>query len=51
MEEDEMGEACSTHGSDVKYLKKFWLENLKERDHAEDLGVDGRIILDWILGK
>jgi hypothetical protein len=22
---------------------KFWSENLKGRDHAEDLGVDGRI--------
>jgi hypothetical protein len=22
----------------------FWLGNLKERDHLEDLGVDGRII-------
>jgi hypothetical protein len=21
------------------------------RDNAEDLGVDGRIILEWILGK
>jgi len=31
--------------------KKFWSENLKGRDHAEDLGVDGRIILEWILGK
>jgi hypothetical protein len=29
----------------------FWLENLKGRDHSEDLGVDGRIILEWILGK
>jgi hypothetical protein len=28
----------------------FWLENLKERDHSEDLGVDGRIKLEWILG-
>jgi hypothetical protein len=29
----------------------FWLENLKGRDHLEDLCVDGRIILEWILGK
>jgi hypothetical protein len=24
---------------------KFWSENLKGRDHAEDLGVGGRIII------
>jgi hypothetical protein len=29
----------------------FWLENLKERDHSDELGIDGRIILEWILGK
>jgi hypothetical protein len=27
------------------------LENLKGRDHADDLGVDGKIILEWILWK
>jgi hypothetical protein len=27
------------------------LENLKLRDHSEDLGVVGKIILEWILGK
>jgi hypothetical protein len=27
------------------------MEHLKGRDHTEDLGVNGRIILDWILGK
>jgi hypothetical protein len=27
------------------------LENLKGRDHSKDLGVDGNIILEWILGQ
>jgi len=30
---------------------KFCSENLKGRDHLEDKGVDGRIILGWILSK
>jgi hypothetical protein len=29
--------------------KIFWSENLKERDHSEDLVVDGRILLEWIM--
>jgi len=29
----------------------FWWANLKERDHLGDPGVDGRIILRWILRK
>jgi len=29
----------------------FCLENLKGRDNFKDLGVDGKIILDWILEK
>jgi len=27
----------------------FWLENLNERDHVEDLGVEGIIILKLTL--
>jgi hypothetical protein len=30
---------------------KFWSENLKGRGHAEDLDVNGRIILELILGE
>jgi hypothetical protein len=36
-----MGEMRNTY--------KYWPENLKERDQSEDLEVDGRIILEWIL--
>ena len=27
----------------------FWWGNLKERNHSENLGVDGRIILKWVF--
>jgi hypothetical protein len=30
---------------------KFLSENLKGRDHVEDLGIHGNIILEWVLGK
>ena len=29
----------------------FWWGNLKERDHFEDLGLNGRIILKWTFHK
>jgi len=29
----------------------FLLQNLNGRDHSEDLGVDGKIILEWIWGN
>jgi hypothetical protein len=32
-------------------LTKFKWGNLKEGDHLEELGVDGKIILKWILEK
>jgi hypothetical protein len=31
--------------------KRFWCESPKERDHSEDRGVDGRMVLEWLLGR
>jgi hypothetical protein len=28
---------------------EFWWEDLLEKDHLKDIGIDGRIILKWIL--
>jgi len=28
---------------------RFWQGNFKERDNLEDLGIDRRVILKWIL--
>jgi hypothetical protein len=28
-----------------------WSESLKGRDHLEDLGIGGKIIFEWVLGK
>jgi hypothetical protein len=29
----------------------YWCENLKGRDHWEDLDVDGKIILECVFGQ
>jgi hypothetical protein len=43
-----MGGVCTKYGKDEKCIQNFGEKNLKVRDHLEDLGIDGRIILEWI---
>jgi hypothetical protein len=33
----------------VEAYKGFWWENVRERDHGGDPGLDGRVILRWIF--
>jgi hypothetical protein len=34
-----------------KHRDKFTLLNLKGNDHLKDIGVDGKIMLEWVLKK
>jgi hypothetical protein len=48
MEKDEMFGGCGMHVGDKKMHTLFWLEDLKERDCSEELGINGILILQWI---
>jgi hypothetical protein len=38
------------HGRDEKFIQSFGRKK-RRKDYAEDLGVDVRIILEWMLRK
>jgi len=46
-----MSMACSTYEGEESCLQGFGSGNLRERDHLEDPGIDGSIILRWIRRK
>jgi hypothetical protein len=36
---------------DIRNVYIILAINMKGRDHLEDLGTEGKILLEWILGK
>ena len=42
---------CGTYWGTRGLHTRVWWRNLKKRDHLEDLGIDGRIILKWIINR
>jgi hypothetical protein len=37
--------------SEKRVRSGFWLLNPKERDYVEDVSMDGRIVLRWLIKK
>jgi hypothetical protein len=48
---NELGMACGTCWGEERCIRGFWCGNLTERDHLEDLGVDGRIIMELFSNR
>jgi len=51
IEKNEMSGACSMYEGEESCLQGFCSGNLRERDHLEDPGIDGSIILRWVRRK
>jgi hypothetical protein len=52
IDKNEIGAVCRAYGEGWGgACTGFWWENLRERDHWGDPGVDGRIMLKWIFRK
>jgi hypothetical protein len=50
MKEDAMGGVCSAHG-EMKNEYGILIGKPDGRDHSEDQGIDGIIILKWVFGE
>jgi hypothetical protein len=46
-----MGGVCGTYGVEERSIEGIYWGDLTARDHLEDVGIEGRIILKWICNK
>ena len=46
----EMGGACSTYGGEKRRVEDF-VGKPEGKDHLEDPGIDGKVILRWLIRK
>jgi hypothetical protein len=51
IKKNEIGRVCSTYEGGGEVRTGFWWGNVRERGHWGDPGIDGRIILRWIIRK
>jgi len=54
MHNEELHNVCASSNTIKERLEKrikFWLQSLKGRGHLDYLYIDGRIILEWIMGE
>ena len=51
IEKNDLGRACGTCGGQESCMQSFGGEDLLEREHLENLGLDGKIILRQIFKK
>ena len=49
-EKAEIGGKCSTHMCEVKCIQCL-MGKLEEKESSEDVDINGRVILNWILRK
>jgi hypothetical protein len=45
------GRRWAGHVARIEMCTEFWWGNVNEQDHLDGLGLDGGMILKWILNK
>jgi len=47
--DEEYWRSCGAYGGDGACIQGFGGKDIKERIHLDDIGLDGKTLLEWIL--